>query len=44
MQSVVEIGNALGAVPLPENQSVTPQLVLDIHRTHSKDQVREFED
>ena len=44
MQSVAEVGKAKGAVPLPENQSVTPQLVLDIHRTHSKNQVREFDD
>ena len=44
MESVSEVGKANGSAPLPENQSVTPQLVLDIHRTHSKDQVREFED
>ena len=43
MRSVAEIGEAKGDAPLPENQSVVPHLVFDIHQKRAKDQVREFD-
>ncbi len=41
MQSVKEVGEAKGDVPLPENESVTPENVVTLRAKLAKDQVRE---
>src|SRR5262245_17462854 len=41
LKSVAEMGNAKGDMPLPENESVTPEQVIDLRRSLQKNQVRE---
>jgi hypothetical protein len=41
LKSVAELGAAKGDVPLPENESVTPETVVQLRRALRKDQVRE---
>lgn len=41
LKSVKEMGAAKGDVPLPENESVTPDTVVPLRKRRSKDQVRE---
>ena len=41
MKTVKEIGEAKGDVPLPENESVTPENVVKLRAKLAKDQVRE---
>ncbi|MDH3498205.1 MAG: hypothetical protein OER21_15715 [Gemmatimonadota bacterium] len=41
LKSVVAMGKAKGDVPLPENESLTPQTVIDLRRGLVKGQVRE---
>ncbi len=41
LESVKEMGEAKGDVPLPENQSVAPDKVVRVHRRRSRDEVRE---
>ena len=42
LKSVVEMGKEKGDVPLPENQSVTPQKIIKLRSGLTKDQVREW--
>ncbi|MCE9614871.1 MAG: hypothetical protein K8T26_11380 [Lentisphaerae bacterium] len=44
MKSVVQMGTQKGDVPLPENQSVTPQHVTALRKGLRRGQVREFEE
>ena len=41
LKSVVEIGNAKGENPLPENESVDPENIVKLRKDLKKDQVRE---
>ena len=41
MQSVTKAGEAKGDVPLPENETVTPENVVVLREKSPKDQVRE---
>ena len=41
LKSVAEMGQAKGDVPLPENESVTPETVIELRQKLGKDQVRE---
>jgi hypothetical protein len=41
LRSVLQIGKAKGDVPLPENEPVTPERVIQLRRGLRKDQVRE---
>ena len=41
LKSVVEMGNDRGEVPLPENESVTPENIVKLRSGLKKDQVRE---
>ena len=41
MKSVKEVGEAKGDVPLPENESVTPENVVTLRAKLAQDQVRE---
>jgi hypothetical protein len=41
LKSVAEMGEVKGDVPLPENESVTPEKVIELRRSLQKDQVRE---
>jgi hypothetical protein len=41
LKSVAELGLEKGAAPLPENESVTPETVVELRRHLKKDQVRE---
>lgn len=44
IKSVAELGKQKGDVPLPENQSVTPERVIALRKGLKKGQVREFKD
>jgi len=41
LKSVVELGKEKGDVPLPENESITPQRVIELRKKLGRDQVRE---
>src|SRR5262245_43061589 len=41
LKSVAEMGEVKGDVPLPENESATPEKVIELRRSLQKDQVRE---
>jgi hypothetical protein len=41
LKSVAELGAEKGDVPLPENQSVTPENIIDIRKSLKENQVRE---
>jgi hypothetical protein len=41
LKSVAEMGEMKSDVPLPENESVTPEKVIELRRSLQKDQVRE---
>jgi hypothetical protein len=41
LKSVAELGEEKGDVPLPENESVTPETVVKLRRNLQKDEVRE---
>jgi hypothetical protein len=41
LKSVAELGEEKGDVPLPENESVTPEMVVKLRRNLQKDEVRE---
>jgi hypothetical protein len=41
LKSVAELGKEKGDVPLPENESVTPETIVKLRRTLGKDEVRE---
>lgn len=41
LKSVLQLGKEKGEVPLPENESVTPERVIQLRRGLRKDQVRE---
>jgi hypothetical protein len=41
LKSVVELGKAKGDVPLPENESVTPETIVKLRRKLKRDEVRE---
>ena len=41
LKSVAELGEEKGAVPLPENESVTPERVIELRRNLRRDEVRE---
>lgn len=41
LKSVAEMGKVKGDVPLPENESVTPETVVQLRRKMGKDEVRE---
>jgi hypothetical protein len=41
LKSVVTLGKEKGEVPLPENQSVQPQHIIELRKDLKKDQVRE---
>jgi hypothetical protein len=41
MKSVAELGEEKGDVPLPENESATPEMVVKLRRNLQKDEVRE---
>jgi hypothetical protein len=43
LKSVVEMGREKGDVPVPENESVTPERIIQIRRNLKKGQVREGE-
>ena len=42
LKSVVEMGKEKGDVPLPENESVTPERIIEVRKKLGKDQVREW--
>ena len=42
LKSVVEMGKEKGDVPLPENESVTPERIIELRKKLGKDQVREW--
>jgi hypothetical protein len=41
LKSVAELGKEKGNIPLPENESVTPETVVQLRRNLKKDEVRE---
>jgi len=41
LKSVAEMGEAKGDVPLPENESATPEKVIELRRRMQKDEVRQ---
>ena len=41
LKSVTELGAEKGDVPLPENESVTPETVVELRRSMGKDEVRQ---
>ena len=43
LRSVIQMGRTKGNVPLPENESVTPEWVVELRRKLGKDEVREGE-
>ena len=44
MKSVATLGKEKKQVPLPENQSVSPEHIVTLRRGLAKGQVREFKD
>jgi hypothetical protein len=42
LKSVLEMGKEKGDVPLPENESVTPERIIELREKLGKDQVREW--
>ena len=42
LKSVVEMGKEKGDVPLPENESVTPERIIELRKKLGRDQVREW--